>query len=93
MHTIVQLGDSNCPWCVNAMVERLRARPAVRAVRSSMADGCLEVDHDYHDESELVVGIHDDLRGWAMAENGEAVMVELNVHRESTCPSRPPGVE
>ncbi len=91
MHTVVQLGNSNCSWCVNAMIEHLRARPLVREVRSSMTTGCLEVDHDYADEAELVAGIHDDLRGWVKADNGEAVMVELDVHPEGQCPLRPAG--
>jgi hypothetical protein len=91
MHTIVELGNSNCPWCVNAMIERLRARPLVREVRSSMAAGCLEVEHGYKVEAELVARIHDDLRGWVNADNGEAVMVQLDVHPEGQCPFRPVG--
>ncbi len=90
MHTVVNLGNSNCPWCMNATVERLRARPLVHDVRSDMAAGCLEVDHDYADEAELVAGIHDDLRGTVKAANGEVMMVDLDVHPEGQCPFRRP---
>jgi len=91
MHTLVTLGNSNCPWCLNAMMERLRARPLVRDVRSNTTDGCLEIDHDYAEEADLVAGIHDDLRGWVTADNGEAVMVELDVHPVDQCRYAPPG--
>lgn len=85
MKTIIGLANSNCSWCLNAMAERLADRPLVNAVHVNAAAGCLEVDHDHDDPEALVVQIHDDLRGWVTADNGEAVMVDLDVHEETAC--------
>ncbi len=48
------------------------------------------VDHDSDDPALLVAEIHRNLRGWEMADNGEAVMVDLGVHEVSACPGPPP---
>jgi hypothetical protein len=85
VRTIVQLANSNCGWCLRFMSDRLRARPLVRQVRVDSTAGCLVVDHDCDDPIALVAEIHDDLRGWELAANGEAVMVDLDVHEESEC--------
>ncbi|MDQ6785011.1 MAG: hypothetical protein M3063_16560 [Actinomycetota bacterium] len=67
------------------MAERLVARPLVRAVQINLAAGCLVVDHGHDNPAALVAEIHDDLRGWEQADNGETVMVDLDVHEESQC--------
>ncbi len=85
MRTVVQLANSNCPWCLRAMSDRLRARPLVRQVHLNSTAGCLVVDHDHDRPAGLVAEIHDHLRGWELADNGEAVMVDLDVHEESEC--------
>ncbi|MGH3849043.1 MAG: hypothetical protein ACRDRT_04960, partial [Pseudonocardiaceae bacterium] len=85
MRTVVQLANSNCPWCLSAMSDRLLARPLVRQVHVDSTAGCLVVDHDHDRPAELVAEIHDHLRGWELADNGEAVMVDLDVHEESDC--------
>lgn len=85
MLTVVQLANSNCPWCLRAMSDRLRARPLVRQVHLDFTAGCLVVDHDYDRPAGLVAEIHDHLRGWELADNGEAVMVDLDVHEEAEC--------
>ncbi|MDQ2726911.1 MAG: hypothetical protein M3Y91_03375 [Actinomycetota bacterium] len=85
MRTVVQLENSNCVWCLRVMSDRLLARPLVQQVHVDSAAGCLVVDHDHDDPTALVADIHDDLRGWEAADNGEAVMVELAVHEESEC--------
>jgi hypothetical protein len=85
VQTIVQLANSNCIWCLNAMAHQLRARPLVRRVHLDASAGCLVVDHDHDDPGALVAGIEHDLRGWELAGNGEVVMVDLAVHEESRC--------
>lgn len=85
MRTIVQLGNSNCGWCLKAMADHLRAQSLVHRVRLNQATGCLAVDHDFDDPSTLIVKIGGDVRGWELASNGEVVMVELDVHEESEC--------
>jgi hypothetical protein len=45
----------------------------------------LVVEHDHDDPAALIAEIHDDLRGWEQADNGERVMVDLDVHEESQC--------
>jgi len=67
------------------MSDRLRARPLVRQVHLNSTAGCLVVDHDHDRPAGLVAEIHDHLRGWELADNGEAVMVDLDVHEESEC--------
>ncbi len=85
MRTVVQLSNSSCPWCLRAWSDRLLARTLVRQVHVNSTAGCLVVDHDHDDPARLVAEIHDDLRGWEPADNGEAVMVDLDVHEESEC--------
>ena len=85
MRTVVELANSNCIWCLNAMAEEVRARPLVRHVQLSASAGCLVVDHEHDDPGALVAGIQHELRGWELADNGEAVMVDLAVHEESEC--------
>ncbi len=85
MRTVVQLANSNCAWCLNAMADNLGARPLVHGVEVNAAAGCLVVDHDHDDPAALLAEIHDDLRGWEQADNGEAVMVDLGVHEEAQC--------
>lgn len=85
MRTVVQLANSNCTWCLRYVSDRLRARPLVRQVHLDSAAGCLVVEHDHDNPMALVAEIHDDLRGWELAANGEVVMVDLDVHEESEC--------
>lgn len=85
MRTIVGLANSNCSWCLKVMEDRLAARPLVHAVHLDFTAGCLVVDHHDDDPAALVAEIHDDLRGWTLADNGEAVMVDLGVHEEDEC--------
>jgi len=88
MQTIVQLGNSNCGSCLNAMADHLRTQSLVRRVRLNQAKGCLVVDHERADPSSLIAEIAKDVRGWELASNGEVVMVELDVHEEFECPWR-----
>lgn len=89
MRTLIELGNSNCPWCLNSMVDDLRASPHVFGVRSNAAYGCLEVDHDLDDPADVVVIIRDDLRGSIQASNGEVTMIELHPHPSAECPVAP----
>lgn len=85
MQTVIQLQNSNCGRCLDIMSNRLLARPLVRQVHVDASTGCLLVEHDHEDPGLLVAQIHDDLRGWELADNGERVMVDLDVHEESQC--------
>jgi hypothetical protein len=83
--TVVRLGDTNCPWCLNAMVDRLRSRPRVREVKINASAGCLELLHDHDDAAALLADIGDVLRGSVEAGNGEIVMVGLDAQIVSQC--------
>ena len=85
MRTVVELANSNCAWCLRYMADRLAARPLVRHVHVDFSAGCLMVDHDHDDPAEVVAEIRDDLRGFELADNGEKVMVHLDVHEASGC--------
>ena len=89
MHTIINLGNSNCPWCLNAMVEHLRANPLVGDVHVNATAGCLEVDHNLGDSAAVIAVIAQDLHGSVQASNGEVVLVELPAHAASECPWNP----
>ena len=86
MRTVVRLGNSNCGWCLRAMMEHLNAQPLVRKVKLNATAGCLVVDHDLGNPAALIADIRPEARGWELAGNGEKVMVELDVHEESQCP-------
>ena len=85
VQTIVQLGNSNCGWCLNAMSDHLRAQSLVGRVQLNQATGCLVVDHERADPSSLIAQISGIVRGWELASNGEVVIVELDVHEEREC--------
>lgn len=86
MRTIIELTNSNCTWCRDTMIEHLTARPLVRQVHVNSTTGCLVVDHDHDSPTALLEEIHDDLRGWELADNGEKVMVDLGLHERLHCP-------
>jgi hypothetical protein len=71
------------------MIDHLNARPLMRQVHVNATTGCLVVDHDHDSPVALIEEIHDDLRGWELAGNGERVMVDLDVHEETHCPLFP----
>jgi hypothetical protein len=83
MQTVVELGYSNCPWCLDAMVDRLRSRPRVRDVKINTSVCCLDVFRDHDDAAAFLAAIGDVLRGSVDA--GEIVMVGLDPHIVSRC--------
>lgn len=87
MRTLVELSNSNCPWCLNALVDQLRRNPSVDDVRSDAHSGCLVVDHHSIDPGALL-GAIETLRAWEVAGNGERVMVNVDAHPATRCPYR-----
>lgn len=85
MRTVVELGNSNCTLCRDAVIAHLMTRPLVTRVRPDSAAGCLVVEHDHDSPAALLAVIRDDLRGWKLADNGERVMVTLEVHEGTGC--------
>jgi hypothetical protein len=85
VRTVVELGNTNCPWCLNAMVDRLRSRSGVLDVKVNASSGCLEVIHDHDDVAALLVDIGDVLRGSIEVGNGDVVMVGLDAQVASDC--------
>jgi hypothetical protein len=85
MRTMVELGNSNCGSRLNAMTRHLQAQPLVRHVQLHASTGCLVVDHDLGDPAALITGIRHHLRGWELADNGERVLVDLDIHDEQGC--------
>ncbi|MDQ6837716.1 MAG: hypothetical protein M3137_05080 [Actinomycetota bacterium] len=81
----MELSNSNCTWCRDALVDQLRTRPLVQAVHVNSTAGCLVVDHDHDSPKALVADVHRVLRGWELADNGERVMVTLDVHEAAHC--------
>jgi hypothetical protein len=85
MRTFVELGNSNCTLCRDAVIDHLRTRPLVRQVHTNSTAGCLVVEHDHDSPAALLAVVEDDLRGWELADNGERVMVKLEVHEGTGC--------
>ncbi|HET9731513.1 MAG TPA: hypothetical protein VFP54_02455 [Acidimicrobiales bacterium] len=85
MRTVVELGNSNCTLCRDAVIDHLMTRPLVRQVHPDSSAGCLVVEHDHDSPAALLAVIEDDLRGWELADNGERVMVRLEVFEGARC--------
>lgn len=86
MRTVVELANSNCTWCRDAMIDHLITRPLVRQVQVNSTTGCLGRRYDHDNPAALVAEVRDDLRGWVLAEDGEKVMVSLDAHEAADCP-------
>lgn len=88
-HTLIEFHGANCAWCLNNMLTHLRSHDSVTSAEFNAGTGCIEVDHDTDDFGDLLAGVRADLRGWRQADNGERVMVDLDVHPSSACPFGP----
>lgn len=88
-HRLIEFHGANCAWCVNNMLTHLRSHELVTSAEFNAGTGCIEIDHGTVDFDELLAGVRADLRGWRQADNGERVMVDLEVHLSSACPFRP----
>lgn len=88
-HTVIEFRGANCSWCLNNMLNHLRSHGSVSSAHLQTGTGCIEVDHNAADFDELLRGIRTDLRGWRQAENGERVMIDVDVHPSAMCPFRP----
>lgn len=75
--TEISVAGANCPWCFNDTIDLLRDAPGVDAVRGSISDGCLSIDHDGTDEGALITLVSRNLHGEAVYAT-EHVMVEVN---------------
>lgn len=73
MLTELQIEGANCSLCLNDIVDRLRGVEGITSVDSSIAEGCIAIDHDELTGSDLVAWIGGSLHGVAMASN-EIVM-------------------
>lgn len=87
-HTLIEFHGANCTWCLNNMLTHLRSHDSVISAEFRAGSGCIEVDHNATDFDEILNGVQADLRGWRQADNGERVMVDLDVHSASQCPFR-----
>lgn len=76
MRTELRIDGANCPACLNATLDALRAVPGVRDVGTSSVDGCLVIEHDDVDGATLGAVIREHLHGVAMS-GAEIVMVSV----------------
>jgi copper chaperone CopZ len=77
MHTNLRIDGANCPFCLNDVIDRLRAIDGVTSVDSSISAGCLAIDHDALDPEDLLNLIRTSLHGVSMASN-EIVMSPID---------------
>lgn len=77
MLTELQLEGANCPRCLNDVIDRLRAVEGINSVNSSIAAGCITIDHDELTQTDLIAWIGGSLHGVTMASN-EIVMTNAN---------------
>lgn len=83
--TVIEFHGANCTWCLNHTLAHLRAHDSVTSARLHAASGCIEVNHTASDIDDLLAGTQLRLRGWRQADNGERVMIDLDVHRAGSC--------
>lgn len=84
MRTAFELGNSNCPWCLNKAVDELHTRAEVRDVALHASSGCLAVQYE-GEPGQLLERVRATVRGCEQADNGESVMVELDVREDAGC--------
>jgi copper chaperone CopZ len=77
MRTELRVDGANCPLCLNATVEALRAVPGVRRVDTSSVAGCLAIEHDDADADTVARTIREHLHGVAIS-GAEIVMVSVD---------------
>ncbi len=77
MQTTLRVDGANCPLCLNELIDRLRAVDGINSVNSSIAEGCIAIDHDDLVQADLIELIGSSLHGVAMASN-EVVMSTVN---------------
>ena len=75
--TEITIAGANCPWCLEATVDALRAEPGVVSVDASTIDGCLSVAHRDLDEDRLLGIVRRQLHGYDRTPR-ETVMVEVD---------------
>jgi len=76
MHTELRIEGANCPTCLNATLDALRATSGVRHATTSSVAGCLAIDHDGLEVSALIDQVREQLHGVAMSA-AEIVMVSV----------------
>jgi len=90
-HTELRIEGANCPDCLNATLDAVRALPGVAAVTASSTAGCLVIDQTGVDESLLAAVLHDKLHGTATF-GAELVMVAVDpITAELNCTHCNPG--
>lgn len=76
MRTEMRIDGADCPTCLDATIDALRAVPGVRQVVTSITAGCLAIDHDDLDVAMLVDTVRSHLHGVSMA-SAEIVMISV----------------
>jgi copper chaperone CopZ len=77
MRTELRIDGANCPLCLNATLDALRAIPGVRDIATSSVARCLAIEHDDVDPHSLFDTIREHLHGVAMS-GAEIVMVSVD---------------
>lgn len=85
--TMFEFDGANCGWCLSRTLAHLRADERVRWAALQAGSSCIEVHHTASDAGDLLTGVGALLRGWRQADNGERVIVDLDVHPSSSCPA------
>lgn len=52
--TEIDITGSNCPWCVQETLERLRAEPGVITAQATIAGPCIRIVHDGRSDEGLL---------------------------------------
>ncbi|MEO8265422.1 MAG: heavy-metal-associated domain-containing protein [Ilumatobacteraceae bacterium] len=94
MRTTLNAEGANCSFCFNAAIEDLGRIDGVRAVYGSIAESCIEIDHDDVALDVLTSSVRVHLHGVAMFSN-EIRMVPLDpvvastpcIHRRDAPPT------
>ena len=75
METELRIDGANCPTCLNATIDALRATPGVHRVAAASADGCLAIVHDDLDVGSLVDTIRAHLHGQGVGTSSAEIVI------------------
>lgn len=73
----IDITGADCSWCLNDTLDAVRQLDGVTSVRSSMAGGCVQVDHELVDVAPVIEVLRSGLRGSDVSTNqAQIVAVE-----------------
>lgn len=80
----IDISGADCSWCLNETLDKVRALQGVTAVESSMAAGCVRVEHGLSDIEPILAVLRHGLRGSDLSTN-ESQLVAVEPSTGARC--------